>query len=206
MRGCKEWPNVVWSRIWRSVGGLRRRRLSGIAPGITAARKRKCMDEAILTARPVRDSQSEMAEIVLPNDANPLGALLGGRLMHWIDLAGAMAAHRHARSYVVTASVDHIDFLVPVHVGDLVILRSSVNRVFNTSMEVGVKVWVENYLLDQCQHVSSAYLTFVAVDGGGRHVPVPAVIPETDEQRRRYEDAGRRRETHHDELERRRSS
>jgi len=73
-------------------------------------------------------------------------------------------------------------------------------------MEVGVKVWVENYLLDQCQHVSSAYLTFVAVDGGGRHVPVPAVIPETDEQRRRYEDAGRRRETHHDELERRRSS
>jgi acyl-CoA hydrolase len=117
-----------------------------------------------------------------------------------------MAAHRHSRNYVVTAAIDHLDFWTPVHVGDLVILRSSVNRVFNTSMEVGVKVWVENYLLDQCQHVSSAYLTFVAVDGGGRHVPVPAVIPETDEQRRRYEDAGRRRETHHDELERRRSS
>jgi len=155
--------------------------------------------------RPVGDSQSEMNEIVLPNDTNPLGALLGGRLMHWIDLAGAMAAHRHSRNYVVTAAIDHLDFWTPVHVGDLVILRSSVNRVFNTSMEVGVKVWVENYLLDQCQHVSSAYLTFVAVDGGGRHVPVPAVIPETDE-RRRYEDAGRRRETHHDELERRRSS
>jgi acyl-CoA hydrolase len=160
----------------------------------------------LMMPRPVGDSQSEMNEIVLPNDTNPLGALLGGRLMHWIDLAGAMAAHRHSRNYVVTAAIDHLDFWTPVHVGDLVILRSSVNRVFNTSMEVGVKVWVENYLVDQCQHVSSAYLTFVAVDGGGRHVPVPAVIPETEEQRRRYEDAGRRRETHHDELERRRTS
>ncbi len=113
-----------------------------------------------------------MAEIVLPNDANPLNALLGGRLMHWIDLAGAMAAHRHSRNYVVTASIDHMDFLVPVRVGDLVILRSSVNRVFHTSMEVGVKVWVENYLPDESRHVSSAYLTFVAVDGSG-HVICP---------------------------------
>src|SRR5438477_9763361 len=118
--------------------------------------------------RPVRESKSEMTEIVLPNDANPLGALLGGRLMHWIDLAGAMAAHRHSRQYVVTASIDHLDFLVPVRVGDLVILRSSVNRVFRSSMEVGVKVWVENYLVDSCEHVSSAYLTFVAIDAGGR--------------------------------------
>src|SRR6202162_870241 len=100
------------------------------------------MNQEILVPRPVRDLQSEMTEIVLPNDANPLGALLGGRLMHWIDLSGAMAAHRHSRSHVVTASVDHIDFLVPVRVGDLVILRSSVNRVFHTSMETGVKVWV----------------------------------------------------------------
>src|ERR1700756_496263 len=104
------------------------------------------MTQETLTPRPVRDSQSEMAEILLPNDTNPLGTLLGGRLMHWIDLAGAMAAHRHSRNYVVTASVDHIDFLVAVKVGDLVILRSSVNRVFQTSMEVGVKVWVENYI------------------------------------------------------------
>src|SRR5438477_11915405 len=159
--------------------------------------------DALLTPRPVRDSQSEMAEIVLPNDANPLNALLGGRLMHWIDLAGALAAHRHSRHYVLTASIDHLDFLFPVHVGDLVILRSSVNRVFHTSMEVGVKVFVENYLLDQCQYVSSSYLTFVAIDAGGRHVPVPAVIPETDEQRRRHEDAGRRRDIRRDELERR---
>jgi acyl-CoA hydrolase len=153
--------------------------------------------------RPVRDSQSEMNEIVLPNDANPLSALLGGRLMHWIDMAGAMAAHRHSRNYVVTAAIDHLDFWVPVHVGDLVILRSSVNRVFHSSMEVGVKVWVENYIADTCQHVSSAYLTFVAVDGQGRHLSVAPVVPETEEQRRRYDDAGHRREIRRSELERR---
>jgi acyl-CoA hydrolase len=157
----------------------------------------------LLTPRPVRESQSEMAELVLPNDANPLGALLGGRLMHWIDLAGAMAAHRHARTYVVTASVDHIDFLVPVHVGSLVILRSSVNRAFHTSMEVGVKVWVENYIEDKRLHVASAHLTFVAVDGKGGRLPVPPVIPEGEEQQRRYDDAGRRREIRRTELERR---
>jgi len=146
-----------------------------------------------LVPRPVRESQSEMAEVVLPNDANPLGNLLGGRLMHLIDLAGALACHRHARSYVVTASMDHLDFLAPVHVGDLLILRSSVNRAFNTSMEVGVKVWVENYISGSQRHVSSAYLTFVAVDRHGRHISVPPVIPETEEEKRRYEDAGRRR-------------
>jgi len=157
-----------------------------------------------LTPRPVKDSQSEMAEIVLPNDANPLNALLGGRLMHWIDLAGALAAHRHSRNYVVTASIDHLDFLVPVHVGDLVILQSSVNRVFHTSMEVGVKVSVENYIAARRQHVSTAYLTFVAIDRNGRRLPVPPVIPETEEEKRRYEDAGRRRQIR--ESERRRHS
>jgi acyl-CoA hydrolase len=146
-----------------------------------------------------------MNEIVLPNDANPLGSLLGGRLMHWIDLAGALAAHRHSRRYVVTASIDHMDFWVPVGVGDLVILRASVNRVFRTSMEIGVKAWVENYLVDDCKHVSSAYLTFVAVDKSGSHVPVAPVIPETEEQRRRYEDAGRRREIRRAELARKKN-
>jgi acyl-CoA hydrolase len=145
-----------------------------------------------------------MAEIVLPNDANPLGALLGGRLMHWIDLAGAMAAHRHSRSYAVTASVDRIDFLVPVRVGSLVILRSSVNRVFRTSMEVGVKVWVENYIEDSCRHVASAHLTFVAVDRAGNRLHVVPVVPETDEEKRRFDDAGRRRERRTAEHERRR--
>ena len=164
------------------------------------------MDDERMTARPVRDSQSEMAELVLPNDANPLGALLGGRLMHWIDLAGAMAAHRHARSYTVTASVDHIDFLVPVRIGDLVILRSSVNRVFQTSMEVGVKVFVENYLADTSRHVASAHLTFVAIDKNGHRLKVPPVIPETEEQQRRYDDAGRRREIRRAEFERKRKA
>jgi acyl-CoA hydrolase len=153
--------------------------------------------------RPVRESISEMTEIVLPNDANPLNALLGGRLMHWIDLAGAMAAHRHSRTYVVTASIDHMDFLVPVRVGDFVILRSSVNRVYHTSMEVGVKVWVENYLSEERRHVSSAYLTFVAIDAAGNRVAVPPVVPETEDEKRRYEDAARRREIRRKESARR---
>src|SRR5215467_9688520 len=113
-------------------------------------------EEAKLVPRPVSDSKSEMIELVLPNDANPLGALLGGRLMHWIDLAGALAAHRHSHSYVVTASMDHIDFLIPVHVGDMVLLQSSINRVFKTSMEVGVKVSVENYISATRQKVATA--------------------------------------------------
>ena len=160
-------------------------------------------DKAKLTPRPVRESISEMTEIVLPNDANPLNALLGGRLMHWIDLAGAMAAHRHSRAYVVTASIDHLDFLVPVRVGDFVILRSSVNRVFRTSMEVGVKVWVENYRSETSRHVSSAYLTFVAVDAAGNRMPVPQVVPETEDEKRRYEGGGRRREIRRAETARR---
>ena len=114
--------------------------------------------------------------------------------MHWIDVAGALAAHRHSLQYVVTASIDHLDFLVPVRVGDIVILRSSVNRVFHTSMEVGVKVWVENYHTETKKHVSSAYLTFVAVDQAGNRLPVAPVIPETDDEKRRHEGALRRRE------------
>src|SRR5438552_2266733 len=159
-----------------------------------------------LRPRPVSESVSEMAEVVLPNDANPLNNLLGGRLMHFIDIAGAMAAHRHSRSYVVTASMDHIDFLAPVHVGDLLILRSSINRAFHTSMEVGVKCWVENYIAGTRRHVASAYLTFVAVDRHGRHVPVPSIVPESEEEKVRYADAGRRRELRRAELDRKKQS
>ncbi len=148
----------------------------------------------ILEPRAVHESQSQMAEVVLPNDANPLGNLLGGRLMHLIDIAGALAAHRHSHSHVVTASIDHIDFRQPVHIGDLLILKSSVNRAFNTSMDVGVKCWVENYIAGTTRHVASAYMTFVAVDSHGKQKTVPQVIPETDEEKRRYEDAGRRRD------------
>jgi acyl-CoA hydrolase len=116
-----------------------------------------------------------------------------------------MAAHRHARSYVVTASMDHIDFLAPVHVGDLLILKSSVNRAFRTSMEVGVKAYVESYITGTRRHVASAYLTFVAVDQRGRHLPVPPVVPEDEEQKQRFEDAGRRREQRKAELERKKA-
>lgn len=144
--------------------------------------------------RAVQESQSQMAEVVLPNDANPLGNLLGGRLMHLIDIAGALAAHRHSHSHVVTASIDHIDFRQPVHIGDLLILKSSVNRAFTTSMETGVKCWVENYISGTTRHVASAYLTFVAVDSQGHRKQVPQVVPETEEEQSRYEDAGRRRD------------
>jgi acyl-CoA hydrolase len=158
-----------------------------------------------LPVRTVAESQSEMTELILPNDTNTLGNLLGGRLMHFIDLVGAMAAYRHSRTHVVTASMDHIDFIAPVHVGDLLILKSSVNRAFNTSMEVGVKVWVENTIAGTHRHVASAYLTFVAVDSQGRSVPVATLQPENQEEKRRYEDAGRRRELRKKELSERRA-
>lgn len=163
-------------------------------------------DEKQAPGRPVRESHSEMAEVVMPNDANPLGSLMGGRLMQWIDVAGALSAHRHSRSHVVTASMDHIDFLAPVRVGDLLILRSSVNRAFHTSMEVGVKCWVESYIAGTKRHVASAYLTFVAIDAGGHPIQVPPVIPETAEEKRHYEDAARRREMRRTELEHRKAA
>src|SRR5579863_10279977 len=144
--------------------------------------------------RLVADSQSEMTEIILPNDTNTLGNLLGGRLMHFIDLTGAMAAYRHARTPVVTAAMDHIDFIQPVRLGDLVTLKSSVNRAFTSSMEVGVKAWAENTRTGAVAHVASAYLVFVAVDEHGRLQTVPALMPETPDEIRRFEDALRRRE------------
>lgn len=156
--------------------------------------------------RPAHISQSEMTELVLPNDTNTLGNLLGGRLMHFIDLVAAMAAYRHARSHVVTASMDHIDFIAPVHVGDLLILRSRVNRAYRTSMEVGVKVWAENALRGTRRHVASAYLTFVAVSEAGKPVPIPQLEPTDPEGERRFEDAGRRREQRQTELARKRAA
>lgn len=159
-----------------------------------------------LPVRTVSESQSEMTELILPNDTNALGNLLGGRLMQFIDLVAAMAAYRHARTHVVTASMDHIDFIAPVHVGDLLILKSSVNRAFNTSMEVGVKVWVENTIAGMHRHVASAYLTFVAIDSQNRRVPVPPLRPETEVEKRHFEDAGWRREQRQKERERKRAS
>lgn len=162
------------------------------------------MAEPLLPPRKIAESRSEMTELVLPNDANTLGNLLGGRLMHYIDLVAAMAAYRHARAHVVTASMDHIDFIAPVHVGDLLVLKSSLNRAFRTSMEVGVKVWVEHTIDGTFRHVASAYLTFVAVSPQGGRVRVPPLEPETEEDKRRYDDAGRRREQSDLERERKR--
>jgi acyl-CoA hydrolase len=146
-----------------------------------------------MPGKPVRESQSEYSELALPNDVNGLGNVLGGKVMHLVDLAGALAALRHARCPVVTASIDYMNFLHPVHIGQLILLRSSVNRVFHTSMEVGVKVWVEDLRTGDRQHTSSAYLTFVAIDEHGTPVPVAPVIPETAEDERRYEEALERR-------------
>lgn len=143
--------------------------------------------------RRVSDTKSEYSEICLPNDTNMLGNMLGGHVMHLVDLCGAIAAIRHARCPVVTASVDQMTFLHPVHVGELVMLKSQVNRVFRTSMEVGVKVWVENLQTGEVKHTSSAYLTFVAVDSQGKRVAVPPVQPETADEIRRYDEAAERR-------------
>jgi acyl-CoA hydrolase len=145
-------------------------------------------------SRTVAESQSERSEIIFPADTNALGNLFGGRLMQFIDLVGAVAATRHSRAITVTASMDQLDFVAPVHVGDMLILKASVNRAFRTSMEVGVKAMVEDVREQKMRHVSSAYLTYVAVDREGRAIPVPCVIPETEHQKRRFEDAARRRE------------
>jgi acyl-CoA hydrolase len=147
-----------------------------------------------MEGKPVRESISEYSELALPNDANSHGNLLGGRVMHLVDLAAAMAAMRHARKPVVTASVDSLHFLHPVHISELVILRSSVNRVFRTSMEVGVKVETENLMTGQRVHTCSAYLTFVALGADKRATAIYPVIPETEEEKRRYREAGERRE------------
>jgi len=146
------------------------------------------------TGKPVRESRSEYSELALPTDANGLGNVLGGKVMHLVDLAGAMAAMRHARKPVVTASFDHMNFLHPIHIGQLIVLFSQVNRAFYTSMEVGVKVVAEDLMTGRKLHTCSAYLTFVALDASGKPAAVPCVIPETEEEHRRYREAAARRE------------
>jgi acyl-CoA hydrolase len=146
--------------------------------------------------KPVSASRSEMTEIVLPAQTNPLGKLLGGQVMHLVDMAAAMAAHRHSNSYVVTASVDYIDFRNAVNLGEIVILKSQVNRVFHTSMEVGVEVYSENVLTGEKKHTTTAYVTFVAIDEHTRKPKlVPPLILKTAEEQRRYREAAKRRET-----------
>jgi acyl-CoA hydrolase len=147
-----------------------------------------------LSRKPVKASQVEMTELVFPNDTNRLGNLLGGRLMHWIDIAAAIAASRHTNRICVTASVDRLHFHHPVKQGEVVILQASVNRVFRTSLEVGVRVTKENPLTGERKHTNTAYLTFVAIDDEGRPVPAHSVKPVTSAEKRRYRDAARRRQ------------
>src|ERR1700709_2631925 len=135
-------------------------------------------DEIVM--RRVFESQSERSEIIFPADANALGNLFGGRLMQFIDLVGGSGGSRHARAFTITASMDHLDFVAPVHVGDLLILKASVNRAFKTSMEVGVKAMVEDPKTRALRHVSTAYVTYVAVDQTGSPVAVEPVVPETE--------------------------
>jgi len=150
----------------------------------------------ISTSKPVSASRSEMTELILPNDANPYGYILGGRVMHLVDICGVMAASRHAEGYVVTASIDSMAFLRPIRVGDLIVLRASVNAVHETSMEVGVKIWGEEILTQRKFVTGSAYVTYVHMAGPDfRPTEVPELILETDEDRRRNSDAMERRTT-----------
>lgn len=150
--------------------------------------------EGELPGKPVRDSYVEMVQIVRPGDANALGIAFGGTVVAWMDMAAAVAALRHARRPVVTASIDNLNFLSPIHVGEFVIIRAAVHYTHRTSMEVGVWIESENPLTGERKQTTHGYLTFVALDERGRPAPVPPVIPETPEERARYEEAKRRRE------------
>jgi acyl-CoA hydrolase len=145
-------------------------------------------------AKKIRDSQVITTNLVLPNDTNQLGNLLGGTLMHWIDITAAIAALRHAERVCVTASVDELNFHHPIKLGDIVTLQASINRAFTTSMEVGVVVTAHSTPGGAPRRANNAYLTFVAVDENGHPVKVPAAIAESMDEKRRYDEALARRE------------
>ena len=148
-----------------------------------------------MTLPPKRASESatEMVQVVLPNDANPLGYILGGTVMHLIDIAGAIACHRHTRSLLVTAAVDGLQFLHPIKVGDMIILKARVTAVWSTSLEVEVEVFSEETLTGLRKMTSRAFLTFVATDRDGKRLPIPGLILETDDDRQRAAEADVRR-------------
>lgn len=142
----------------------------------------------------ISDSQIIMTELVLPHHTNQLGNLLGGQLMHWIDICAALSAAKHNQRVCVTASVDRIDFHHPIRLGEAVTLVASINRVFKTSMEVGVKVFAQNFKEGTKVHSNTAYLTFVSVGSDGKPVEAIDGIPETEDEKRRYDEALQRRE------------
>jgi acyl-CoA hydrolase len=139
-------------------------------------------------------SSVEMVQIVTPSDTNYFGNLAGGQLMHWMDIAAAIAAGRHANTVCVTASVDTLEFKQPIKLGEVVILKASVNRAFTSSMEVGVKVFSENLVTGEKKECNKAFFTFVAVDQNLNHIKVPPILAETDVEKRRYEKAALRRQ------------
>jgi acyl-CoA hydrolase len=145
------------------------------------------------SVKPVRESQHETSELMMPQDANNLGHVFGGVILSMMDKVSAIAAFRHCRSSVVTASIDRVDFREPIHLGDLVVMKASVNFAGRTSMEVGVRVEAEELLTGHRRHTNSCYLTFVAVDRNGRPIEVPDLKPETPEEIRRYDAAKERR-------------
>ena len=146
-----------------------------------------------LASKSPAETFTEMVQVVLPNDANPLGFILGGTVMHLIDIAGAIACHRHTRSLLVTAAVDGLQFLHPIKVGDLIILRACVTAAWTTSLEVEVEVFSEEILTGVRRMTSRAYLTFVAIDREGQRLKIPGLILETPEQKRRAAEADLRR-------------
>jgi acyl-CoA hydrolase len=147
-----------------------------------------------MSSKTVNESIVTMTELVLPNHTNQLGNLLGGQLMHWIDICAALSAYKHSNRICVTASVDRIDFHHPIKLGEVVTLYASVNRAFNSSMEVGVKIFSENHTKGTKSHTNSAYLTFVGVDENGKPVKAPQITPESTDEKRRFEKALKRRE------------
>jgi|TARA_B100000408_G_C10284959_1_gene217712 acyl-CoA hydrolase len=147
-----------------------------------------------METKAIKDTQVIMHELVLPNDTNLLGNVLGGRVMHLMDMCAAMSAYKHARTAVVTASVDQLDFLAPVKMGDIMILKSSVNYTGKSSMEVGVRIESENPKTGSIYHTSSAYLTFVSLNDNGKPQGVPMVAPETDVEKQRFEKGRARHE------------
>ena len=144
-------------------------------------------------SKTVRESQHETSELMMPQHANNLGNVFGGVVLSMMDKCAAIAAFRHCRASVVTASIDRVDFREPIHLGDLVVMKASVNFVGRSSMEVGVRVEAEELLTGRRRHTNSCYLTFVAVDAKGRPIEVPSLVPETPDEKRRYAAAQERR-------------
>ncbi len=146
-----------------------------------------------MKAKKPKETMAEMTELVLPNDTNTLGNLMGGRLMHWMDIVSAISAQMHCNRIVVTAAVDFVDFKYPIRLGEIVKLSARVTRAFNTSMEVYVKVIGKNLRTGEEKFCNEAYFTFVAVDQDGLPISIPPIEPETDEEKAQFEDALARR-------------